>query len=45
MNMVANRQSDRRLDLSGKRVLLVEDEYFLAEDMSRSLRSPFTWCV
>ena len=39
MNMVANRQSDRRLDLSGKRVLLVEDEYFLAEDMSRSLRS------
>ena len=29
----------RRASLSGRRVLVVEDEYFLADDISRALRS------
>ena len=37
--MEAATLSRKRLLLSGRRILVVEDEYFLADDVSRTLRS------
>ena len=32
-------EADQTLDLSGARILLVEDEYYIADDLRRTLRS------
>lgn len=32
-------QADERLDLGGKRILLIEDEYFIADDLRRLLEA------
>ncbi|WP_092295492.1 response regulator [Bradyrhizobium sp. Ghvi] len=37
--MISATLSRERASLSGRRVLVVEDEYFLADDISRALRS------
>ena len=37
--MISETLSRERAPLSGRRVLVVEDEYFLADDISRALRS------